>query len=123
MDGMLTIHGVTRPEHLDVTITGTAAEPIYHAAGNIDRHAFGMKGTRLDRSSAGRRTSRSTSRLSSIVSCGVTPEVFFGSVEAFEIFVQQANAEVAIIAEQPAHTSADVTVIHVEPLEKNHIVA
>ncbi len=48
MDGLLTIHGVSRPEHLDVTIGGDAAHPTYHAVGHIDRHAFGMKGARLD---------------------------------------------------------------------------
>jgi polyisoprenoid-binding protein YceI len=48
MDGTLTIHGVARPEHLEVTVAGTAAAPLYHAVGRIDRHAFGMKGARLD---------------------------------------------------------------------------
>jgi polyisoprenoid-binding protein YceI len=48
MDGMLTIHGVTQPEHLDVTVSGTPQAPAYHAAGKIDRKAFGMKVTRLD---------------------------------------------------------------------------
>jgi polyisoprenoid-binding protein YceI len=48
MDGTLTIHGVTQPEHLDVTVAGDPAHPHYHAVGHIDRHAFGMKGTRLD---------------------------------------------------------------------------
>jgi polyisoprenoid-binding protein YceI len=48
MDGNLTIHGVTRPEHLQVTVSGTAARPEYHASGRIDRHAFGMPRTRLD---------------------------------------------------------------------------
>jgi polyisoprenoid-binding protein YceI len=48
MDGTLTIHGVAQPEHLDVTIGGDASHPTYHAVGEIDRHAFGMKGTRLD---------------------------------------------------------------------------
>ncbi len=48
MDGMLTIHGVARPEHLDVTVHGDAAHPSYHATGHIDRRAFGMKGARLD---------------------------------------------------------------------------
>jgi polyisoprenoid-binding protein YceI len=48
MDGLLTIHGVTRSEHLDVTVTGTPAHPTYHATGTIDRHAFGMTVTRLD---------------------------------------------------------------------------
>jgi polyisoprenoid-binding protein YceI len=48
MDGTLTIHGVAQPEHLDVTVTGDPKEPVYHAAGHIDRHAFGMKGARLD---------------------------------------------------------------------------
>ncbi len=48
MDGNLTIHGVAQPERLDVTITGDAANPSYHAAARIDRHAFGMSTTRLD---------------------------------------------------------------------------
>ena len=48
MDGQLTIHGVTQPEHLDVEIRGDASHPVYHAVGHIDRHAFGMKGMRLD---------------------------------------------------------------------------
>lgn len=48
MDGMLTIHGVSRPEHLDVSIAGSTEHPIYHATGKIDRHAFGMRVVRLD---------------------------------------------------------------------------
>jgi polyisoprenoid-binding protein YceI len=48
MEGTLTIHGVTQPERLDVTVGGSAVAPLYHATGGIDRHAFGMKGTRLD---------------------------------------------------------------------------
>lgn len=48
MDGMLTMHGVTQPEHLDVTVRGDVAHPAYHAVGHIDRHAFSMKGARLD---------------------------------------------------------------------------
>ncbi len=48
MDGTLTIHGVARPEHLDVVVRGDAAHPSYHATGHLDRHAFGMKGARLD---------------------------------------------------------------------------
>jgi len=48
MDGTLTIHGVSQPEHLDVTVAGDVSHPAYHATGRIDRHAFGMKGTRLD---------------------------------------------------------------------------
>jgi len=48
MDGTLTMHGVSRPEHLDVTITGDAEHPSYHATGQIDRHLFGMHGSRLD---------------------------------------------------------------------------
>jgi len=48
MDGLLTIHGITRPERLAVTIGGDAAHPVYHAAGQIDRRVFGMKGQRLD---------------------------------------------------------------------------
>ncbi|HEY9086509.1 MAG TPA: YceI family protein [Candidatus Tyrphobacter sp.] len=48
MDGLLTMHGVTQSEHLDVTVGGDAENPTYHAAGTIDRHAFGMKVTILD---------------------------------------------------------------------------
>lgn len=48
MDGTLTIHGVGQPEHLDVTVSGDASNPVYHASGHIDRKAFGMKGARLD---------------------------------------------------------------------------
>lgn len=48
MDGTLTIHGVAQPEHLDVTVSGDALHPLYRAVGHIDRHAFGMKGARLD---------------------------------------------------------------------------
>jgi polyisoprenoid-binding protein YceI len=48
MDGTLTVHGLTQPEHLDVTVRGDAAHPEYRAAGTIDRHAFGMTVTRID---------------------------------------------------------------------------
>jgi polyisoprenoid-binding protein YceI len=48
LDGLLTIHGVTQPEHLDVTVRGDLAHPVYHATGHIDRHAFAMRGARLD---------------------------------------------------------------------------
>jgi polyisoprenoid-binding protein YceI len=48
MDGDLTLHGVTRPERLDVTVSGSPQNPLYHARGEIDRHAFGMAATRLD---------------------------------------------------------------------------
>ena len=48
MDGDLTVHGVTQPEHVDVTVRGTAAQPLYHAIAHIDRHAFGMAVTRID---------------------------------------------------------------------------
>jgi len=48
MDGTLTIHGVTQTVHLDVTVSGTPAKPVYHAAGTVDRKAFGMSTTRLD---------------------------------------------------------------------------
>jgi polyisoprenoid-binding protein YceI len=48
MDGLLTIHGVAQPQHLEVTLGGDAAHPTYHATGRIDRHAFGMQGARLD---------------------------------------------------------------------------
>jgi len=48
VDGDLTIHGVTQPERLVVSITGTPDRPHYHATGTIDRQAFGMTKTRLD---------------------------------------------------------------------------
>jgi polyisoprenoid-binding protein YceI len=48
MDGTLTIHGVAQPERLSVTIGGMPSQPLYHAVGEIDRHAFGMSKTRLD---------------------------------------------------------------------------
>ncbi len=48
MDGNLTIHGVTQPEQLNVTVSGNLAHPRYHAEAQIDRHAFGMTRTRLD---------------------------------------------------------------------------
>jgi polyisoprenoid-binding protein YceI len=48
IDGNLTIHGVTQPEHLDVTVRGDAAHPVYRAVGRIDRRAFHMAVTRLD---------------------------------------------------------------------------
>jgi|SRR5580700_2072402 polyisoprenoid-binding protein YceI len=48
MDGNLTIHGVTQPERLNVTASGSPAHPVYHATAQIDRHAFGMAVTRLD---------------------------------------------------------------------------
>ncbi|MGH7727298.1 MAG: YceI family protein [Vulcanimicrobiaceae bacterium] len=48
LDGMLTMHGVTQPEHLDVTVAGDAEHPVYTAVGHVDRHAFGMSVTRLD---------------------------------------------------------------------------
>jgi len=48
MDGLLTMHGVTQPEHLDVTVRGDAGHPVYRALGHIDRRTWEMKGTRLD---------------------------------------------------------------------------
>lgn len=48
VDGTLTIHGVTAPEHLDVTVRGDAAHRTYHAVGHIDRQSFHMAVTRLD---------------------------------------------------------------------------
>jgi polyisoprenoid-binding protein YceI len=48
MDGVLTIHGIGQPEHLDVVVRGDAAHPTYHAVAHVDRHAFGMPLTRLD---------------------------------------------------------------------------
>jgi polyisoprenoid-binding protein YceI len=48
VDGTLTLHGVTVPEHLDVTVRGDAAHRVYHAVGHIDRKAFHMAVSRLD---------------------------------------------------------------------------
>lgn len=48
VDGTLTVHGVTVPEHLDVTVRGDPAHRVYHAVGHIDRQAFHMAVTRLD---------------------------------------------------------------------------
>jgi polyisoprenoid-binding protein YceI len=48
MDGDLTIHGVTQPERVKVTVGGSVADPVYHANTQIDRHAFRMATTRLD---------------------------------------------------------------------------
>jgi polyisoprenoid-binding protein YceI len=48
MDGLLTIRGVTHPEHLNVTVAGDRAHPVYQASGSIDRKVWGMAVTRLD---------------------------------------------------------------------------
>ncbi len=48
IDGMLTMHGVVQPEHFDVTIQNAGGHQVYHTVGQIDRHVFGMKGSRLD---------------------------------------------------------------------------
>lgn len=48
IDGALTMHGMTQPEHFDVTIQNASGHQVYHAVGQIDRHLFGMKGSRLD---------------------------------------------------------------------------
>jgi polyisoprenoid-binding protein YceI len=48
VDGTLTLHGVTVPEHLDVTVRGDATHRVYHAVGHIDRKAFHMAISRLD---------------------------------------------------------------------------
>jgi polyisoprenoid-binding protein YceI len=48
LDGDLTIHGVTQPEQLSVTVGGSPSNPTYHAEARVDRHAFGMIRTRLD---------------------------------------------------------------------------
>jgi polyisoprenoid-binding protein YceI len=48
IDGTLTLHGVAQPEHFDVTIQNAGGHQVYHAVGQIDRHVFGMKGSRLD---------------------------------------------------------------------------
>jgi polyisoprenoid-binding protein YceI len=48
MDGTLTVHGVSAPEHLDVTVRGDPANPTYHAVGKLARRDFKMAVTRLD---------------------------------------------------------------------------
>ncbi len=48
LQGLLTIRGVAQPETLQATVSGSLAQPVYHATGTIDRHAFGMVRTRLD---------------------------------------------------------------------------
>lgn len=48
IEGQLTMHGVTQPERLDVTIAGTPDRPEYRAVAKIDRKTFGMSVTRLD---------------------------------------------------------------------------
>jgi polyisoprenoid-binding protein YceI len=48
MEGDLTLHGITRPESLRVTVSGTPDHPSYRATAQIDRRAFGMAVTRLD---------------------------------------------------------------------------
>lgn len=48
IEGLLTMHDVTQPERLDVTIAGTPERPEYRAVGKIDRKTFGMSVTRLD---------------------------------------------------------------------------
>jgi polyisoprenoid-binding protein YceI len=48
LDGELTIHGVTQPEQLSVTVSGTVENPVYQATAQIDRHKFNMALTRLD---------------------------------------------------------------------------
>ena len=48
MEGILTIHGVSQLERLDVVTRGTRDRPTYRAIARIDRHAFGMEKTRLD---------------------------------------------------------------------------
>lgn len=48
MTGLLTIHGLTKEEVLNVITGGTPGNPVFRATAKIDRHAFGMKTTRLD---------------------------------------------------------------------------
>lgn len=48
IEGQLTMHGVTQPERLDMTIAGTPDRPEYRAVAKIDRKTFGMSVTRLD---------------------------------------------------------------------------
>jgi polyisoprenoid-binding protein YceI len=45
VNGNLTIHGVTAPEELEVTVSGDHVHPHYHAVAHIDRTVFGIKGT------------------------------------------------------------------------------
>jgi polyisoprenoid-binding protein YceI len=48
VNGTLTMHGVSVPEHLDVAVRGDAAHRVYHAVSHVDRRAFHMTVTRLD---------------------------------------------------------------------------
>jgi polyisoprenoid-binding protein YceI len=48
LDGDLTIHGVSHPEHLEVTVAGDATHPTYRATAQVDRRDFKMAVTRLD---------------------------------------------------------------------------
>ncbi|MBV8332574.1 MAG: YceI family protein [Candidatus Eremiobacteraeota bacterium] len=48
ISGLLTIHGVTRPQQLDVAASGSPERPQYKATAHVDRHAFGMSTARLD---------------------------------------------------------------------------
>jgi len=48
MDGLLTMHGVTQPQELVVVASGDPEHPVYHATGQVNRHLFGMRRTRLD---------------------------------------------------------------------------
>jgi polyisoprenoid-binding protein YceI len=48
VDGLLTMHGVTQPVHLDATVTGDASHVEYRATCFVDRRVWGMRGTPLD---------------------------------------------------------------------------
>lgn len=48
VDGTLTLHGATEPEHLEVNVVPDPAHIAYHATGEVDRRGFGMAVTRLD---------------------------------------------------------------------------
>jgi polyisoprenoid-binding protein YceI len=48
IEGTLTVHGVAQPVALDATIVRGLPNPLYHAVGHADRHAFGMATTRID---------------------------------------------------------------------------
>jgi polyisoprenoid-binding protein YceI len=48
IEGELTVHGITQPQRLDVTVAGTPDHPEYRAVAHVDRHQFGMSVTRLD---------------------------------------------------------------------------
>ena len=48
VDGVLTLHGASEPEHFEVKVVPDPARTMYHATGQVDRRGFGMAVTRLD---------------------------------------------------------------------------